>query len=92
MFYPSSSIGVVIAGNNGPGSAANQLYSPFGSFIDENQTLYVADYGNHRVQLWTAGATNGTTIAGITGSAGSNLTQLSYPLAVIVDNNGYVSI
>jgi hypothetical protein len=91
MFYSNSSIGVIIAGNNGLGSAANQFSGAFGSFIDENQALYVADDGNQRVQMWPAGAMSGVTVAGINGSSGSSLMQLSGPLAVIVDNNGYVS-
>ncbi len=89
MFYSNNGTVLIIAGNNGSGSAPNQFLSPFGSFIDENQTLYVADYGNHRVQMWLAGATSGVTVAGITGSPGSSLTQLSNPLAVVVDTNGY---
>ncbi len=92
MFYPNSSIGMIIAGSNGQGSAANQFFNPFGSFIDENQTLYVVDSGNQRVQMWPAGATSGVTVAGINGSAGSSSMQLSGPGASIVDNNGYVSI
>ncbi len=92
MFYPNNPIGVIIAGNNGLGSAANQFSSPYGSFMDENRTLYVADYDNHRVQMWPAGATSGVTVAGITGTAGSSLTHLNGPIAVVVDNNGYVSI
>ncbi len=89
MFYPNNGTSLIIAGNNGLGSAPNQFSSPFGSFIDENQTLYVADTGNYRVQMWLAGATSGVTVAGITGSPGSSLTQLSNPAAVVVDNNGY---
>jgi hypothetical protein len=88
MFYSNSGIGVVIAGNNGPGSSANQFFNPFGAFIDENQTLYVADSTNSRVQMWFAGATSGITVAGISGSAGSSSMQLISPYAVVVDNNG----
>ncbi|CAF4552232.1 unnamed protein product, partial [Rotaria socialis] len=92
MFYQNSSIGVVVAGNNGAGSAANQFSTPYGSFIDQNGTLYVADYGNHRVQMWHAGARSGITVSGITGSYGLSLMHLNYPDAVIVDNNGYIYI
>lgn len=89
-FIPNNGIGVVLAGQNGSGSAANQFLGPFGNFIDGSNTLYVADSGNSRVQMWLSQATAGTTVAGITNSSGSALTQLSNPYAVIADNNGYV--
>lgn len=87
-YYPNNGIGIVLAGNNGSGSAAYQLLSPFGNFIDGNQTLYIADYGNHRIQMWPAGATSGITVAGVTGTPGSGLANLNHPVQVIVDNNG----
>ncbi|CAF3765510.1 unnamed protein product [Rotaria sp. Silwood1] len=90
-FNSSSGIGTIIAGINGAGSAADQFSSPFGNFIDADETLYVADSGNHRIQMWPAGATSGVTVAGVNGSVGSSLGQLNNPLAVIIDNNGYVA-
>ncbi|CAF1501334.1 unnamed protein product [Rotaria magnacalcarata] len=91
-YYPNNNVGVILAGNYGSGSAANQLSSPYGNFVDGNETLYVADYGNNRVQMYPTGATSGTTVAGITGSAGSSLMQLNGPIAVVVDNNGYIYV
>jgi sugar lactone lactonase YvrE len=91
-FYPNNGIGVILAGNNGTGSAAYQFSSPFGNFVDGNNTLYVADNSNHRVQMWPAGATSGITVAGVTGSSGASLTHLNKPESIVVDNNGYVSI
>ncbi|CAF4507162.1 unnamed protein product, partial [Rotaria magnacalcarata] len=38
--------------------------------------------------MYLTGATSGITVAGITGSPGSSLTQLNGPIAVVVDNNG----
>ncbi|CAF3708000.1 unnamed protein product, partial [Rotaria socialis] len=38
--------------------------------------------------MWPARAMSGTTVAGINGSYGSSLMQLTNPSAVIVDNNG----
>ena len=88
MFYPNNPIGVVIAGSSGSGSAANKFSNPYGCFLGENQTLYVADYGNDRVQMWFSGTTSGITVAGISGSDGSSLMRLNGPIAVVVDNNG----
>ena len=46
----SSTNGVVIAGNNGRGSAPNQFSHPSGVFTDSYGNLYVGDEGNQRVQ------------------------------------------
>jgi sugar lactone lactonase YvrE len=81
---------ILFSSFNGNGSAANQFNSPSGNFIDINQAWYIADTHNHRVQKWFFRETTGTTVAGITGSAGSNMSQLNNPVAVVVDNNGYV--
>ncbi|CAF4012444.1 unnamed protein product [Adineta steineri] len=91
-YYPNSGIGVILAPTNGAGSGADQVNAPFGNFVDGNQTLYIADSGNQRVQMWAVGATSGVTIAGVAGVAGSNLTLLNNPNAVIVDNNGYIYV
>ncbi|CAF4089077.1 unnamed protein product, partial [Adineta steineri] len=79
IFYPSNgATPAVIAGNGTAGSEMNQLNSPNGIDVDNNGTLYIADQYNHRIQQWFPGASNGTTVAGITGSSGSNLNQLNY--------------
>lgn len=87
-FYPNNGIGVVLVGSAEVGAAANQLRTPYGNFIDVNETLYIADYGNQRVQMWPRGATNGVTVAGVTGVAEANNTLLSNPISIVVDNNG----
>ncbi|CAF1578568.1 unnamed protein product, partial [Rotaria magnacalcarata] len=56
--------GVVVAGGQGAGNALTQLSHPFGLFVDTLGTLYVADWGNHRVMRWTQGAKQATVIAG----------------------------
>ena len=89
-YFPNNGVGVILAGSSGAGSGAAQLLQPFGNFMDGNQTLYVADYGNHRVQKWPPGATSGITVAGVTGSSGTGLGRLDNPIAIVVDNNGYV--
>jgi sugar lactone lactonase YvrE len=58
-------------------------------YVDDNLTLYIADSHNHRIQMWIYGASFGQTVAG-NGSAGSSLTQLNTPHALIVDINGYM--
>ncbi|CAF4506058.1 unnamed protein product [Rotaria magnacalcarata] len=62
----------------------NQLRGPHGLFVDDDQTLYIADWGNHRIVEWKAGATCGRVVAGGNG-LGSTADQLNHPPDVIVD-------
>ena len=89
----ASSSGVLIAGNNGVGSALNQFNGPMGIFIDVNNAsiLYVADSGNHRIQQWIIGTSTGITVAG-GNSNGSGLNQLDSPRSVISDSSGILYI
>ncbi|CAF2046760.1 unnamed protein product, partial [Rotaria magnacalcarata] len=45
--------GTVIAGGNGAGAGANQLYCPTGLSFDRYGNLFVVDLGNHRVQRFS---------------------------------------
>jgi hypothetical protein len=56
--------GVTVAGGNGDGIDLNQLYMPWGLYVDDEQTVYVADWGNHRIMEWKYGATCGRVVAG----------------------------
>jgi sugar lactone lactonase YvrE len=51
-------------GAGGSGSNNNQLNQPYGLFVDENGTIYIADYKNHRIMKWYSGATSGIMVAG----------------------------
>jgi sugar lactone lactonase YvrE len=77
--------GTTIAGGNGIGSQLNQLYYPFGIYVDDdNQCIYIADRSNHRIVEWKLGAKMGQVVAGENG--GRNRTdQLNGPTDVIVD-------
>ncbi|CAM4759255.1 unnamed protein product [Rotaria magnacalcarata] len=78
--------GITIAGGNGAGSGMNQLSNPLGLCIDGNQTVYIADYLNHRIMEWKYGATAGRLVAG--GKGGGNHTdQLNYPVHAIIDRD-----
>ena len=73
-----------MAGGNGKGNRLNQLYAPWGIYVDDEQTLYIANSSNHRIVEWRKGATSGQVVAG--GSEqGDQLNQLRGPSAVIVD-------
>ncbi len=72
--------GVIVAGGNG----INQLSHPYSLYVDDDQTVYVADEWNYRIVEWKLGATSGQVVAGGNG-IGSGAHQLSNPQDVIVD-------
>ncbi|CAF1382383.1 unnamed protein product [Rotaria sordida] len=76
--------GVTVAGGHGYGSATNQLWGPHGLFVDDDQTLVIADTYNHRIVQWRAGDTNGQVVAGGHGK-GDRLNQLNEPTDVLID-------
>ncbi|CAF4777950.1 unnamed protein product, partial [Rotaria magnacalcarata] len=60
---------------------------PFGLCIDDDddQTVVVADYRNHRIMQWKKGDTmNGQVVAGDNGS-GNGFDQLNNPTDVLID-------
>ncbi|CAF1314384.1 unnamed protein product [Rotaria sordida] len=76
--------GVTVAGGHGEGSATNQLYWPNGLFVHDDQTIAIADWGNHRIIQWKMGDTNGQVVAGGNGR-GNRLDQLNCPTDVLID-------
>ena len=76
--------GLTVAGGNGSGSGINQLHEPWGLYVDDDQTVYVADRNNHRIVEWMSGATNGQVVAGGNGG-GSGAHQLFDPTDVILE-------
>ncbi|CAM4807889.1 unnamed protein product [Rotaria magnacalcarata] len=77
--------GVTVAGGNGGGDATNQLSYPLGLFIDDDQTVVIADFRNHRIMQWKNGdTTNGQVVAGGNGQ-GNGLNQLDGPTDVLID-------
>ncbi|CAF4745777.1 unnamed protein product [Rotaria sp. Silwood1] len=75
---------VTVAGGHGKGGATNQLYWPYGLFIDDDQTVVIADYYNHRIVKWKIGDTKGQVLVGDNGQ-GNRLDQLYCPRDVLMD-------
>ncbi|UJR17804.1 hypothetical protein I4U23_004703 [Adineta vaga] len=84
---------LVAAGQtNVSGSNLNQFFKGLGYlYVDSNQTLYIADYDNHRVIHWERNASNGTIVAG-NGTVGSTLEQVNSPYGIWVDSNSNVFV
>ena len=76
--------GVTVAGGNGHGGETNQLHRPYGLCVDDEDTVIVADFMNHRIVEWKRGATSGTVLAGGNGE-GNRPDQLNQPTDVIFD-------
>ena len=77
--------GVTVAGGNGRGNALNQLNFPYGLDIDDdNQSIVIADWLNHRIVEWKMGASNGKVIVGGQGQ-GNRFDQLFGPINVLID-------
>jgi sugar lactone lactonase YvrE len=76
--------GVTVAGGRGQGNSKNQLHHPEGIFVNDEGTVIIADYGNHRIMEWKGGATSGTPRASGEGQR-NRPGQLNYPTNVIFD-------
>ncbi|CAF1423880.1 unnamed protein product [Adineta steineri] len=76
--------GITVAGGSGQGNKNNQLSKPYTLYIDEDETIYIVDFNNHRIVEWKRGASNGQIVAGGNG-AGYQDNQLNHPTSVIVD-------
>jgi DNA-binding beta-propeller fold protein YncE len=79
----------IVAGTSISGSEPNMLASPRGIFVTIKLGLYVADCDNNRVQFFPDNEIMATTVTG-NGAAGT--IDLSCPVSVVVDANGYLFI
>jgi sugar lactone lactonase YvrE len=73
-----------VAGGYSQGNEVNQLGLPMGLYVDDDQTVYVADQGRNCIVERKSGATSGQVVAGGNGN-GSGTHQLSGPADVIID-------
>ena len=68
----------------GHGNGLNQLTSPYGMFIDDDQTILIADWGSNRIVEWKNNSNQSQIVAGGNGN-GSRNDQLNGPTSVIID-------
>ena len=81
--------GITVAGTSGVvGNASNQLYYPWGLVLTYENTLYVTDRYNNRVQKYLRGSLNGTTVAGQANATTCSSYQcLRHPSSIALDDN-----
>jgi sugar lactone lactonase YvrE len=83
--------GQIVAGGNGQGHALNQLRDPVHVFVDQDQSVFVADSSNGRVVQWMTVSKEGIVVAGENRKE-TDANQLNRPTAVIVDRSGTVYV
>ena len=84
--------GIIVAGGNDAGNQLNQLSSPHRIYVDDDdQSIYIADWKNHRIVQWKYDSKNGEVVAG-GNESGNRMDQLDQPTDVIVDkkNNSLI--
>jgi hypothetical protein len=83
-------VGLTIVGRSCRADNLNLCF-PQNTFIDDDQTVYIVDRGNHRIVEWKSNANNGRIVAGGNGK-GNKMNQLNYPRDVIIDkeNNCFI--
>ena len=81
-----NSSGITVAGNGTLGIASNQLNKPWDLTFDWNNSMYVTDRYNHRVQKFFRGSSIGITIAGnANGNSGTTLAEFNEAVSIEVD-------
>jgi hypothetical protein len=79
----------VVAGVGCPGITSTMLYKPQGIFVHINLSLYVADCGNDRIQLFEFEQPDGLTIIG---NDAQKAIVLDCPSGIVLDDDGYLFI
>ncbi len=75
------------------GNDSEHLNTPWDVIVDSDNTMYVADFGNNRVQKYTRNTLTGTTVAGQANAVGgSSSNTLKKPAAVSVDWDGNIYV
>jgi sugar lactone lactonase YvrE len=74
--------GFTVAGGNGAGYGPHQLNNPQGLYVDDDQTVYIADEKNYRIVAWKRDVTSGQVAAGLNGK-GKRTDQFNDPRYVI---------
>lgn len=95
MQYLAGSLnGTVVAGGNGPGKSATQLFLPRGICYDStSNSVLITNWACNNIVRWVIGEDHWTLIAGsVNGDWGSTSTLLHFPSDLKVDRKGNVYV
>ena len=70
------------------GSGLGELYYPYNLALGDDDTVYIVEYGNHRVQKFTR---NGRSL-GFWGTHGRRKGEMHNPWALVRDSQGRIHI
>jgi hypothetical protein len=56
--------GISVAGGHDAGADLQQLCYPGGLVVDDDETVFITDAGNHRIVAWNKGGHEGHVVAG----------------------------
>jgi sugar lactone lactonase YvrE len=76
--------GISVAGGHGYGNGLQQLNSPHGLVVDDDDTVFIADLWKQRIVAWKKGDNEVQVVAGGQG-LGNGLHQLACPTDVLID-------
>jgi sugar lactone lactonase YvrE len=86
FFVNGNGTGLTVAGGNGVGTGLHQLNYPTGVWVSSKDgSVFVCDSSNHRVMKWKVNATQGSIVAGVTGTTGSSAQYLDTPGDIALD-------
>jgi serine/threonine protein kinase, bacterial len=75
--------GITVAGSHGYENDFKRLNNPHGLVVDDDETMLIADTGNHRIVAWKKGDSKGHVVAGGHGR-GSGPQDLNGPKDVLI--------
>ncbi|CAF4670304.1 unnamed protein product [Rotaria socialis] len=85
-------MGTTVAGfTQAGGSGYSELSNPTAIFIDLNETMYIADYSNYRIQKWLPNQPVGFTVAGGHGN-GATLDKIGAVYAIFIGAGGNIYV
>ncbi|CAF4252669.1 unnamed protein product, partial [Rotaria sp. Silwood2] len=84
--------GVTVAGGNGKGGELNQLDFATGLFIDDDDSIYVADQSNRRVIKWNSPDVSSSNSGEVVANEQGINDGIFYPIDLAIDKNGTMFI
>jgi hypothetical protein len=91
--WNSSGITLVESKAGVAGNKSNDLQYPFGIVLDWNNTLFISDTHNHRIQKYSLETSSVVTVAGnANGTSCYLLTCLHFPSCIDLDQSGHLFI